>query len=188
MRFILFFICMILPNILWATPVSYDIDTARSKVNFIYTLNGGKVTGTIPIGAAQFLLDPANMPASRAIVVLNTARTKGGVGFDTQPLRGAAMLNVAQFPTAKFTSTTFAGSPSDATVTGRLTIKGITRDVHLSAKVLRQAGTDTNDLSRLVVRLNGGFDRNLFALSAMENMVADRIMLDMIVYLNASAR
>lgn len=49
-------------------------------------------------------------------------------------LRSADFFDVDKFPTLTFESTRIYGSPDDFTIDGKLTIRGVTRDVSLAAE------------------------------------------------------
>ena len=124
-----------------AAPQNYRLDAAGSQVTFSYTLNGRHVTGRMPVRSARVALDLRRLPASSVRVTLDAARARAGVFFATAAMRGPKVLDTAAHPLIRFRTTAIRGSLRAATVTGRLTIRGITRPVTLDAVLGRQTGT-----------------------------------------------
>ena len=113
------------------TPGTWTIDPSHTTLGFtarhlvVAKVRGrfGAVTGDITI-AADHLASSVNATIEMASV------DTGDAGRD-EHLRGADFFDVEQFPTMTFTSTRVTGSGSDYTLTGDLTIKGVTKSVSL---------------------------------------------------------
>ena len=155
-----------------AAPERYLLDTARSQVTFTYSFQGREQQGTMPVQAAEMVLDLDSLSASRVSVTLNA---RAGFLFATNAMRGKTVLDTDAHPAITFRSTSIRGSLRGAAVTGQLTIRGVTRPVTLKAGLYRQQGTARTDRDNLVVLLTGEVSRSAFGASGYPNMVGDRI-------------
>lgn len=158
-----------------AAPEHYHLDTAHSVVGFTYTLDGREMNGRIPIRDVEMVLDLQNLPASRVSVTLEADRARAGFFIATDAIRGPKVLDTANHPLIRFRATEIRGNLRHATVTGELTVRGITRPVTLDAALGRQQGTAPTDRDRLIVILTGGISRSAFGASGYPNLVGDRI-------------
>lgn len=166
-----------------ATPLAYALDTSKSEVGFVFTLNGAAARGTMPVTSAKIQIDPSALQRSSVDVTVDVRRARTGFIFATEALKGASVLNAKKFGTIRFVSTEIqlngSGRLADgAKIDGLLTIRGITRPVTLNAALFRPAGSQPQDLSRLSVRLNGAVNRSAFGASGYADLVADAVRLD----------
>ncbi|MCA8884234.1 MAG: YceI family protein [Rhodobacteraceae bacterium] len=160
-----------------AAPSSYRLDPGGSEVAFTYTLSGQDGTGTMPILRADLVLDFDNAAASRAEVELDATGVQTSVGPITDALKGETILDAARFPRIVFRSSSVTARLGGATVTGDVTIRGITRPLTLSADIFRPQGSAPGDRSHLTVRLTGAIDRHDFGASGYRDLVADMVQL-----------
>lgn len=166
-----------------AAPEDYALDAALSSVRFSYEFDGREVTGRMPVSTAQMSLDLDNLPASRIEVTLDASAARAGFFFATQAMRGPQLLDAAHHPLIRFRSTQIRGDMRGATVTGALTLRGITRPMTLSAVLGRQPGSAPTDRSRLVVLLTGTIDRREFGASGYIGLVGPEIALRILAYI-----
>lgn len=162
----------------FAQPVPYRLDTDRTTVAFIYTLNGDAVTGELPIIAADLSLDFRTVARSSVAVTLSAAQAKGGLPFATTALRGADMLDAANHPEIRFVARAIRGDVNAATVTGDLTMAGVTRPITLTGGLFRQAGTEAGDLSRITVLLRGSVNRRDFGMDGFPALVGEPVTIE----------
>lgn len=119
---------------------TYKFDTTHSAADFsarhmmISIVRGGfkNVTGTI-------VFDEANPAASSVEATIDTNQFTGtGLEQRDGHLKSPDFLDVANFPTITFKSTkvTPKADGTQATVTGELTIKGVTKPVSFEAELL----------------------------------------------------
>ncbi len=167
-----------------ANPVSYQLDTARSKVHFVYEFGSNKMTGTIPVSSADMQIDLDNLPASGISVTLDASRARAGILFATQAMKSAKVLNTNEFPEIYFHSTRITGNLKGAVVTGRLTARGVTRLVTLRAGLYRQQGTDPRNLDHLAILLTGDISRSAFGANGYPAYVGDTIHLRIIALIS----
>ena len=113
-----------------AAPTRYRLDAQASHVGFQFVLNGVAQSGTMPVRAAEIMIDPANLAASRVDVSVDIASAHTGLIFATRALVGAEMLDAARFPTIRFTSDKVQLA-SDGRLSGGARIAGQTAQVDL---------------------------------------------------------
>lgn len=142
-----------------AGPDRFILDVARSEVGFTYDFQGAERVGAMPVISADMRIDLDNVPASSVTVTLDPGNARAGFIFATQVMKGSEVLDTANHPTIRFRSTGFHGDLRGATVTGDLTVRGVTRPVILQAGLFRQRGTDVGERDNLTVLLTGSINR-----------------------------
>lgn len=166
-----------------AAPERYRLDAGKTRVDFIYMQDGCETAGRMPVHSADIRLDLDALPDSRIAVALNARAAQAGSILATQAMRGAKMLDARRHPLITFRSTAIRGSPGRATVTGLLTVRGVTQPVTLEAGIYRQPGTDPTDRSRLTVLLTGEISRAAFGASGYSGIVGDAIRLRILAFI-----
>jgi polyisoprenoid-binding protein YceI len=129
-RVLLLIGALVLPAATWAD--TYSIDPAHTYPNFTInhlgfsTLHGrfGKTSGTITMDQAK--------GTGSVDIVIDTASIDTGFAKRDDHLRSPDFFNAAEFPEITFKSTKVAFSGKGATVTGDLTMKGVTKSVTLN--------------------------------------------------------
>lgn len=180
-----------------ATPVlgqprRYQLEMARSVINFAFLLNGTTQRGTLPVQTAKIVIDTDSLEASSALVTADVSRARTGFALMTQALLSAAVLNANAYPTVTFQSTKIIlgreGRISEgAQIAGLLTLRGITHPIQLSARVSRPFGTPANALDTLTVQLTGDISRSRFGATGYPALVADAVALDIRAELRATS-
>lgn len=176
----------------YAAPTRYSLVEKASNVGFRFFLSGAPIQGSMPVQAAKISIDPANLSASQVDVTLNVAKAKTALFFATDALVSAGVLDAKQFPTIRFVSQSITlasdGRLSDgARVHGSLTLRGVTRPITLNADVLRAPGSAEDDLSNLIVRLDGSLSRATFGATGFSDLVTDTVELDILAVITANA-
>jgi polyisoprenoid-binding protein YceI len=111
----------------------FALDPSHTAVEFVVRhLMITKVRGRFPAFSGQIELAPgSDLPTSiRATIDANSIDTR-----DEQRdahLRSADFFDVAEFPQLTFESTRIYGTPDDFAIEGKLTIRGVARDVQLT--------------------------------------------------------
>lgn len=118
---------------------TWSIDPGHAEVAFIGRHLGlaktrGRFTGVD--GTVHVAADPA---ASTIDVTIDMASVESGLVNRDDSLRSAAWFDVETHPTARFRSTAIATDGSGGTITGDLTLRGITRPVVLDVEYLGHA-------------------------------------------------
>lgn len=114
---------------------TWNIDPTHTSVEFVVThMMFTKVRGKFDALAGTIHYDPENVANSSVNVTINAASINTGVADRDNHLRSADFLNVEQFPHLTFVSTSVTPKGEhQATITGDLTIAGVTRTVSFDA-------------------------------------------------------
>ncbi len=143
----------------------YALDPAHTTVEFIVRhLMITKVRGRFTAFIGQI-----ELPAGSDLPTSITA-TIEAASIDTREeqrdahLRSADFFEVEKFPQLTFESTRIHGTPDDFTIDGKLTIRGITREVKLSASFEGRA-TDPWGGIRVGYAASGAINRKDFGLA-----------------------
>ncbi len=116
---------------------NYVIDTkgAHASINFsVQHLGYSWVTGRFDKFSGTFNFDDKNPDKSQVVVVIDTTSVNTNHAARDKHLRSADFLEVDKFPSAKFASTSIKMTGKElATITGKLTLHGVTKDVTIKA-------------------------------------------------------
>lgn len=114
---------------------TWNLDPAHSEVDFtVVHMSLSNVHGRIGIAKGTITLNDADITKSSVNVTIDTTTIDTGVSARDNDLKGPNFFDVAQFPTATFTSTSVSGSAGHLTVTGNLTLHGVTKPVTLDVE------------------------------------------------------
>ena len=114
----------------------YRIDPSHSVVQFkISHLGFSWMVGVFDRISGSFTFDPASGPAGQSVSVeIETASIDTGHAERDKHLRSPGFLNVRKFPRASFASTGYEGDAEGGTMTGNLTLMGVTRPIAIAVK------------------------------------------------------
>ena len=109
----------------------YVLDPAKGSLEFNFDQAGAQNKGKFTRFQVSVDFSPDNLAASRleVTVEMNSANTGDQERDDT--LRGADLFAVAKFPQAHFSASQFTRTASGFEALGKLTIRGVTRDVRV---------------------------------------------------------
>jgi polyisoprenoid-binding protein YceI len=112
---------------------TWTSDTRHSEVDFsIKHLSVSNVHGRIGNVAATIVLNEADITKSTVTATIDVATIDTGVADRDKHLKSPDFFEVDKFPTASFASTGVVKNGSNLTVTGNLTLHGVTRPVVLN--------------------------------------------------------
>jgi polyisoprenoid-binding protein YceI len=110
-------------------------DKAHSEVDFsILHLGLSHVHGRFGNIGGSIVMNEADVTKSTINVTIDVSTVDTGVAPRDGDLKSDHFFNVAQFPTATFVSTAVAKSGGGLTVTGNLTLHGVTKPVTLNVE------------------------------------------------------
>ncbi len=170
-------LCLALTSPAWADPVRYLLEPDRSTVGFTYTFGADTDDGTMPVTAADLLIDLDTPARSSVDVTVDVRRARTGFFLATEALRGASVLDARSHPTIRFRSTRVVAEGAGARIEGEFTIRGVIRPGTLSAQFFRQQGTEAGDRDRLSIYLTGAINRSEFGATGFPDEVGDRVEL-----------
>ncbi|MGW4471731.1 YceI family protein [Nonomuraea sp. NPDC004354] len=168
-----------------ASTGTYTIDPAHSRFGFVARhAMVTKVHGSIPVKEATAFLDAGDPAASSVHVVLDVAGIQTGNQQRDAHLRTGDFLDAAGHPSITFESTGVKHVGGDSfEVTGRLTIRGVTRQITIP---LDYTGTavDAQGLTRVGFEGSTVINRKDFSITynaVLETggvMISEKVTLD----------
>lgn len=178
-----------------AAPLAFDFKDPKGVNNVQFKLDAPleSITGTATGISGTVTFDPAEPAATSGRIVLDAASLTVGNPLMGEHLRSDQWLDVARHPTIIFEAVALRnvraqGGQILADVTGRLTVKGVTRDLTAPVTLTFLAdklGARVNDPKvkgdLLVLRTNFAINRSDFGLKAgqMADKVAETIELSL---------
>ena len=163
---------------------TWAADKGHSRVGFavkhlgIATVRGhfAEFEGSFEVGD--------DLASSKITASVQTASVDTAEAARDEHLRSAEFFNVEEHPEMTFESTSISADGSDITITGDLTIAGVTNEITLSAEVL---GTETDPWGneRVGLEISGSISRGDFgmkfnqALGSGNVLVGDKVKIDL---------
>lgn len=178
-----------------AAPSSFDFKDPKGVNNVQFKLDAPlesiSGSGSGITGAVEF--DPANPAVTRGRIVLDAASLVAGNPLMVEHLHGAHWLDVAQHPSIVFEATKLAnirsqGAQIVADASGKLTVKGVTKELtvpvtltYLADKLGARLGDEKIKGDLLVLRANFEINRSEFGIQPGQNTdkVAETIHLSL---------
>jgi polyisoprenoid-binding protein YceI len=155
---------------------TYAVTPQNSKIEFI----GSKVTGSHNGSFEKFTgeihyvnNDPAQ---SHVTITIDAASVKADDPKLTDHLKTADFFDVAKFPDAKFESTAIKGGGEKGathTVTGNLTLHGVTKSITFPATIAVTADAATVDANFAINRKDFGINYP----GAQDNLIRDEVVM-----------
>jgi polyisoprenoid-binding protein YceI len=147
------------------TKEHWEIDVSRSQLRFtLRHIVVSEIEGFFGGWGGQMTLDPDHDPRIQIQAWIDVASIDTGSPERDAHVRSSEFLDAARFPRAQFTSTDVAlRKDGAATVSGRLQLHGISRDVDLEVTA---GGTwiDDRGAMRATYTARGRIDRQAFGL------------------------
>lgn len=118
-----------------AQTATWTPDRAHSEVDFtILHMSLSNVRGRFGNIGGKIVLDQSDITKSSVQVTIDANTVDTGVEARDADLKSSSFFDVAQFPTATFTSTSVTRNGDHLTVNGNLTLRGVTRPVVLDVE------------------------------------------------------
>jgi cytochrome b561 len=114
-----------------APPMRYTLDQTKSALEFQFMQAGAQNKGKFTRFPVTLDFSPDNLAASKLDVVVEMASLDTGDKERDDTLKGADLFSVAKFPQAHFTSTQITRTAAGYDAAGKLTLRGVTRDIHV---------------------------------------------------------
>lgn len=142
---------------------TWNIDTAHSELTFRVRHLAGRVRGSFNDWSGTIEADPDNLTAGVAKITIQAASINTENADRDTHLRSPDFFDVEKYPTLEFTSTKLALDGEDVTLTGTLTLHGVTKPIVLKGTY----GGIVNDPwggKRINFEATGKFNRKDFGL------------------------
>lgn len=165
-------------------PATYQIDPSHSQASFSVRHAGiSRVRGSVPITSGSVVVGE-DLASSSVTAELDAANiTTGDKGRDDH-LRSADFFSVETNPTWTFTSSSLTGDGEDFTLSGELTINGVSKPVELALEYTGSA-TDPFGQPRAAFEANTEISRKEWgitwnaALEAGGVLVGDKVKISL---------
>lgn len=138
-----------------------------SRIQFVSDATLETITGVTSNVTGTLHIDPANVAGATGRVAVRTDSIRTGIDLRDEHLRSDTWLNAARFPEIVFQLSRIEGATAlapnqtvNATVRGRFTLHGVTRDVTARAQLRYVPVTDdmrTNHITGDTVRVQANF-------------------------------
>jgi polyisoprenoid-binding protein YceI len=109
----------------------YTLDAAKSSLQFTFVQAGAQNTGAFKHFTVSFDPPPKGSTAGRLEVTVDVGSLDTGDSDRDDTLRGSDLFDVAKFPQAHFSAAQITTTASGYEAAGKLTIRGVTRDVSI---------------------------------------------------------
>ena len=114
-----------------SAPAHYTLDPAKSSLQFTFLQAGAQSTGRFERFSVSFDPPPVGSAAGRLEVTVDVGSLDTGDSDRDDTLRGSDLFDVAKFPQAHFSATQITRTPGGYEASGKLTIRGVTRDARI---------------------------------------------------------
>jgi len=118
-----------------SAPVAWTIDRSHSELSFRVRHLTGRVRGYFKDWSGTVTADPAELVAGSVSVEVKTASINTEQERRDTHLRSKDFLDVEKFPDIIFESVRVEATGRRATVTGRLTLRGISKEIAVPVDV-----------------------------------------------------
>ncbi len=169
------------------TAGTYQVDPNHTQVTWTVNHMGfSMLSGQFGAGSGSITVDPAKPAATKVDVTFPVDQLSTTAARFTEHLKSKDFFDVANNPTARFVSTAVTPTAHGATMTGNLTLKGVTKPVTLQVHFV---GAGNNPMSK---KLNFGFhatgtiNRSDFGLGYAVPAVSDKVDLTINAAFSAS--
>lgn len=118
-----------LPHAAGAQPLRFRIQPEASEITFRATSRLMNAEGRFSRFSGDVLADPAVLTGGRVTLIIDASSLDTGIEMRDNHLRSSDFFDVARFPTVAFQSVRVETAGRRATVVGRLTLHGVTREI-----------------------------------------------------------
>jgi polyisoprenoid-binding protein YceI len=161
---------------------TYAVEPSHTQIVFAYDHMGfTNNLGVIAQPTGTLTLDKANPAASKVSIEVPIANLTTGIPALNEHLAKPEFFDAAKFPTATFVSTGVkTDGPTGATVSGNLTIKGVTKPVTLDAEFYGAGANPMNKKENVGFIATGTIKRSDFGMGGFVPAVGDAVELKII--------
>jgi polyisoprenoid-binding protein YceI len=120
---------LVLPPTAAAQPRRFRIQPEASEIAFRATSRLMNADGRFSRFSGDVVVDPAALTSARISLTIDAASLDTGIEMRDNHLRSSDFFEVERFPTVTFQSVRVEAAGRRATVVGRLTLHGVTREI-----------------------------------------------------------
>lgn len=157
---------------------TYLVDPTHTQVTWSVNHMGfSLLEGQFGASEGSLTIDPARPAATQLEVVFPIDKLSVTSDRFAEHLKSKDFFDAATHPTARFVSTRVVPHGNGATVTGNLTIKGVTKPVTLQAEFIGAGVSPMNKKLNVGFRATGQIKRSDFGLGMAAPVVSDKVNL-----------
>ncbi|MEM6640932.1 MAG: YceI family protein [Pseudomonadota bacterium] len=157
---------------------NYEVEKTHAYITFFYDHQGySKPYLRFRSFDGTLALDPSDLAASRVNVTIQTSSIDSGVDIFDDHLRGSGFFDVENHPEATFSTTAFSPSDDGGTLTGDLTLKGITKPVTLDVTFNKAGKNFRSKVPQVGFSAKGVIKRSDWDLGKYAPAVGDEVTL-----------
>lgn len=120
---------LVLPDAARAQPLRFRIQPDASEIAFRATSRLMNADGRFSRFSGDVVVDPGALTSARISLTIDAASLDTGIEMRDKHLRSSDFFEVERFPTVTFQSVRVEAAGRRATVVGRLTLHGVTREI-----------------------------------------------------------
>jgi polyisoprenoid-binding protein YceI len=120
---------LVLPRAAGAEPLRFLIQPEASEITFRATSRLMNADGHFSRFSGDVVADPAVLTSARISLTIDAASLDTGIQMRDNHLRSSDFFEVERFPTVIFQSVRVEAAGRRASVVGRLTLHGVTREI-----------------------------------------------------------
>lgn len=120
---------LVLPRFAGAQSLRFRIQPEASEISFRATSRLMNADGRFSRFSGEVMVDPAVLTGGRITLNIDAASLDTGIEMRDNHLRSSDFFDVERFPTVAFQSVRIEAAGRRATVVGRLTLHGVTREI-----------------------------------------------------------
>ena len=142
-----------------ADPITWQIDPVHSELTFRIRHLVSRVPGTFATWGGTIVVDPGDLDSGSVEVSIETASISTKNDRRDADLRSPNFFAADSFPKITFKSTRVEANGSSLTLTGDLTMRGVTRPVVLTGEYLGVTGSPEPRRQRIGFTATGKLNR-----------------------------
>ena len=161
----------------------YAITPQNSKVEWVGSKVTGSHNGSFEKFSGEIHYPNNNIAQSHVLITIDTSSVKADDPKLTEHLKTPDFFDVAKFPEAKFESTAIAANADKAgmhTVTGNLTMHGVTKSITFPATISVTPDVATVDAGFAINRKDFGINYP----GAQDNLIRDEVVMKLTIRAN----
>lgn len=171
-------ICSFVPNSQKLSPVSYQVATESSKIEWVGSKKGGYHSGSFLLKGGTVTVDNGKIIGGKFVIDLNSVKADAGEKLEGH-LKSPDFFDTVKFPEATYEITAVNyTSPAVAEITGNLTMKGATVVVKFNANIRNL------DDKKLFGQANFSIDRTAFGINYGTGMVSNDVQVGVYLFAN----
>lgn len=156
----------------------YRVDRKQSRIGFCVDSHFMRIEGYFEDFQGGMAFDPHQLDADQILVLVQTDSLATSWTFIENMLKGESFFDTERHPDILFVSTHFHWhTTTTATVTGQLTLHGITRPVDFDLELTDTQGKPAHGTDRIHVTATTTIRRSDFGMSVLQAVVDDEVQL-----------